>query len=86
MKISQREARRLRKRVADLERADSARRERWTQNYPGGTNIDTLTVSEVEWFIVRTARMLGHACVVIPGNMPQLLVYALPQSNAEGGQ
>ena len=78
MKISQREARRLRKRVSELERIDAGRKARWSSDYPGGTNIDTLHVSETEWFIVRTAKALGHAVVVVPGNKPELRVYGIP--------
>ena len=75
--ISQREARRLRKRVAELEQADAGRRNRWAADYPGGVNIDTIAVTETEWHVVQTARLLGHAVVVMCGDCPQLRVYGL---------
>jgi hypothetical protein len=76
-KISQREAQRLRRRVQELERAEKDRRSRWATDYPGGVHIDTIKVSDAEWHIVNTARLLGHAAVVVPGDMPQLRVYGL---------
>jgi hypothetical protein len=42
--ISQREARRLRKRVQELENQERLRRSRWSSEYPGGTNITTLSL------------------------------------------
>lgn len=78
MKISQREARRLRKRVQELEEQDIKRGNAWVREFPGGVNIDTLTVSETEWHIVHTARLLSHACVLVDGDNSKLRVYALP--------
>jgi hypothetical protein len=42
-KISQREALRLRRRVADLERVEAARTNRWAMTYPGGVHLTTVT-------------------------------------------
>lgn len=80
-KISQREARQLKKRVAELE--DILRRQRlqWAREWPGGTHLDTMTVKSEEFYVVKTARLLGHAVVVVPSEYPKLQVYgcALPK-------
>lgn len=76
-KISQREARRLRKRVAKLEREKMLNASAWCREYIGGVNIDTITVHSTDWAIISTARKLGHAVVVLPGDNSSLLVYAV---------
>lgn len=63
--ISQREARRLQKRVSELEQAEFLRTRTWASEYPGGVNIDTINVNATEWAICNTARRLGHAVVVL---------------------
>ena len=44
--ISQREARKLQKRVRELEEAESLRRANWRSEWPGGVNVDTIEVCE----------------------------------------
>jgi len=65
MKISQREARRLKKRVAELEQKERDQRSNWCRTYPGGICLGTWTM-DVDWFRGRleAARMLGHPLVV----------------------
>jgi hypothetical protein len=78
--ISQREARRLRKRVAALEREERERRFRWVETYPGGTHLGTITMPR-DWLVgrIEAARLLGHAVVVtVPTNNGEIRVYALP--------
>ena len=41
--ISQREARRLLKRVTELERKESTRANAWVSDWPGGVHIATVT-------------------------------------------
>lgn len=67
MKISQREARRLRRRVQQLETAEIKRRSAWSSEYPGGVNICNILYSQDDFHAVaiRTARKLGHAVVVV---------------------
>jgi len=77
-KISQREARILKRRVIELERQLDNQRSRWSKDWPGGVNIDTVEVNMSEWYIVKTARLLGHAVVIVPGDAPKLLVYGIP--------
>lgn len=62
--ISQREARRLKKRVAELEQREADRNSRWASTYPGGVNIGTERFSEANYAAVCTARALGHAVVL----------------------
>lgn len=78
MIISQREARRLRKRVEELEHRERARRHRWSSDYPGGTNFCTVTLCDTAAAMVQTAQLLDHAIVArISGD--QLYLYALQQ-------
>ena len=77
MAISQREARRLKKRVEELEHQEYVRRRAWATEYPGGTLLDTIAVQNAEWHIVNTARKLGHAVVVVPDKEDYLRVYGL---------
>lgn len=66
-RISQREAHRLRKRVIALEARDHGRLKRWASAWPGGTMITSWDCAEgnAALVTVRTARMLGHAVVVV---------------------
>ena len=62
--ISQREAKRLRKRVAQLESILDAQKRRWNNEWPGSTVIHRLPTDAVSLAIVATARALSHAVVV----------------------
>ena len=64
--ISQREAHRLRKRVAELEARNTHNLNRWALDWCGGIHIDRIVVSNTEVNIARTARALSFAIVVIP--------------------
>lgn len=77
MKISQREANKLRKRVAVLEKILDDQKRSWSSEWPGGVNIDTLNVTDTEWYIVATARKLGHAVILTCAEPQKLLVYAV---------
>lgn len=75
-KISQREARRLRKRVTELEDAQRQRVNRWYHKYPSGIHIDTVSINSVEYGIADTAMKLGYTLVVkLDGQ--SFLVYAV---------
>lgn len=76
--ITQREARALRARVAELERLEEHRRATWFSDYPDGMHIGSFTVNDVTAAKVRTARLLKHAVVVTNGNVGELHFYALP--------
>lgn len=66
--ISQREAHRLKKRCADLERKFEIQRERWGSNWPGSTVIHRITPTEVTKTAIATARALSHPVVVTVGD------------------
>ena len=75
--ISQREARRWKKKTEAL--TETLRRQRlvWGQEYQG-VNIVTLDATEQVAAIVRTARRLGHSVVVVGDNTVALRLMALP--------
>jgi hypothetical protein len=62
-RISQREARRLRKQVADLLSAEQTRRNRWSREYPDGISIRLWTPDAVSMAVFDTAGKLGHIIV-----------------------
>jgi hypothetical protein len=78
MKISQREARRLRKRVEQLEAEQIRLRSRWASDWgPGWVNIESLTLTPESFAKVRTARLLDHAVVILPSaRTNEVLLYA----------
>jgi len=65
MRISQREARRLRKRVHELESNEQKRNNRWSSEYVGGVYLWDVTVPLNVFAAVKVARALGHAVVVV---------------------
>lgn len=82
-KISQREARRLRRRVEELEAVERRRRYTYVKDYPGGVNIAQLAYGSERDFlpaVVINSRKLGHAVIVI-NDGATLLFYALPHKD-----
>lgn len=80
-RISQREARRLRKRVAELEGHEEHRRRAWGQEWFGGVNIVSATYPNSYDQVptaIRTARKLGHAVIVLGDDSGNLRFMALP--------
>lgn len=78
MRISQREARRLRKRVDELERLEVRRNCAWIAEYPAGVHLATISVYPHDYATVVTARKLGHACVLVPDAKDSVRIYASP--------
>lgn len=78
--ISQREARRMRKRLTELEQAENSRRNGWVREYPGGVNIASVSWAKDERIpvAIRTARLLGHAVVVTADDGGGVRFFALP--------
>jgi len=76
--ISQREARALKRRVAELEASEDRRRNAWADSYPGGVNITTLIIPETTHAAIHTARLLKHAVVATLSSDGRLRLYALP--------
>jgi hypothetical protein len=68
VKISQREARRLRAQVKVREENDRKLRNGWLQEWPDGVHLLTVAkdemIGEEDVAIVRTARRLGHPVMV----------------------
>lgn len=75
--ISQREARRLRKRVEALEARQREQMRSWSSEYPGGVHLDSIEVSPAEYAIVATARKLGHAVVLTTDKQNWVRVYGI---------
>ncbi len=82
-RISQREARQLRRRVQALERVLEAQRGNWNCDWPGGTFIGCVRLPEPSTLAesVRVSRLLGHA-VVATQEAGQLRFFALPLPSA----
>ena len=76
--ISQREARRLRKRVIELEDILNAQMQRWSGKWvPGWVNFATVTLDEATYAKVTTARLLDHAVIAVPsGSGTVISLYA----------
>ena len=74
MKISQREAHRLRKRLVEYEQREQSQLSRWSSEYPG-VHLCTISVALSDWQIVRTARALGHAAVLTIDKEGYLRIY-----------
>ncbi len=77
-KISQMEARRLKQRVAELERIMSAQRRVWARDYPG-VHISSITIDATTAARLETARRLSHFVVATPdtGDSCRLYLYAV---------
>ncbi len=65
-RISQREARQLRKRVAELERRQFLNNRLWSAEYPGGVHIATEQFNAENYARIETALRLGRAVVAKP--------------------
>jgi hypothetical protein len=76
-KISQVEARSLRHQVRRLQETLNAQKRSWSQDWPGGTHLGTVTVNGDTRAVVHTARRLGHAVVVTYLRDSQIELYAL---------
>lgn len=81
-RISQREARRLRKRVDELERAIERQRAVYSQEYFAGTEICREQLVSTNAMAVKTARRLRHAVVVVGDDTDTVRFIALPQPKA----
>ena len=78
MKISQREAHRLKKRVTQLEEVIRHQRVRWASEWLGGVLLCREEAVAINHAMVKTARRLGHAVVIVPEDEETYGFYALP--------
>lgn len=76
-KISQVEARRLLKRVQEMERLGRERLLRYSSDYPGGINFHTMSINSEGAACIHTAQKLEHAIVVRIGHDDKLYFYAV---------
>ena len=83
--ISQREARRLRKRNIELERILSEQRYRFQREWPNSTVVARCEVDSVTYAQVCTARLLRHALVAVPVEGRTLAFYAELLPDIAGG-
>ncbi len=83
MKISQREARGLRQCVRELEAAENLRRGNWSQEWPGGVHIRSASLDAISVAMLKTARRLGHAVVVIEAGADTVNFFALPLAETQ---
>ena len=81
-KITQMEARRLKRRVAQLEQMIADERRNWCASYPGGVNIGhfEMTTDNPAYSAIHTASLLNHAVVCVPDSHRKFRVYALPHA------
>jgi len=80
-KISQREALRLKKRVAELEAVESRRLSAWHGDYPGGVNMGKITYTDTSWILAKlfAAAQLKHVIIAKPSScMKEVNFYAVP--------
>jgi hypothetical protein len=83
--ISQREARRLQKRVRELESIMDHERAVYACDWPGGVNIGSLSW-EADNFVacaVYTARRLKHAVVAVSDGSRRFNLFAIPHKGFE---
>jgi len=81
-KISQEEARRLQKRVGELERLREKECSSWTSDYPRGVHLGILKLDSWLFSAVKTARRLGHPVVVTHDANDQIWFYAVKEGRA----
>lgn len=80
-RISQREARKLRKRVVELEGAIQSQRRWWSHEWLGGVSIASATWNDPNAttpVAIRTARRLAHAVVATVDDAGTVNFVALP--------
>ena len=77
LKISQRDALMYKKRCIELEKRESARQNRWPQDYPGGVNFYSVAMTSEATAACTAAAVLGHYIVAIPSGAI-LRLYGIP--------
>lgn len=75
--ISRREARRLAKRIEELERHERIRNERWVSAYPGGVNILRIGLTPLQAAVIDTAMRLDCAIVGKLDGENNFMIYAV---------
>jgi hypothetical protein len=81
-KISQREARRMRKELQALRKRDEARERSWSSEYPDAIHIASSSPSTDVVAIIKTARKLGHAVICTAEGDGKIFYYAAKKEAA----
>lgn len=69
MKISQARARYYKKRMEEMDTILRRQKNRWALEFaPGWVNIEAICLTPESYAKLSTARLLGHAVVVVPAN------------------
>lgn len=76
--ISQREARRLRTEVKRLQELLLRQRNQWAYEFPEGTWLLSVTLTEAQAATLKTARKLSHAVVVTMPNQNTADFFGMP--------
>lgn len=76
-RISQREARALRRLVAGYDQRERERLDAWARQWPNGIHIATVEPNVEQRTAVKTARRLGCAIVCTLGNEGNLYLHAV---------
>ncbi len=81
--ISQRVARKLRKRVDELESMIQRQRSAYASEYPGGTHLGHISWASDTHIAsaVYTAKRLGHAVVAVADGAHKFNLYAIPHKD-----
>lgn len=75
-KISQREARRLRRKVIELSSIIDSQNKRWAEDWPSSTVICRMVPNSDVLSCVKTARALHHAVVAVAENDGKIAFFA----------
>jgi hypothetical protein len=77
-KISQRQAQYYRKQNLELTKTLADQKNRWKSDWdPGWVNIETLSIPDVSFAKITTARLLSHTIIVTSDIGNQLRFYAV---------
>jgi len=78
-KISQIDSINYRNRMLAAEKKLRDQKNRWSSDWQNSwINIESLTLSDASFAKIDTARKLGHAVIILPGNRNEILIYADP--------
>jgi hypothetical protein len=80
VKISQREARRMRKELAEFRMRDEQRARYWSSDWAGGVHIGTSHPNASVIAAIQTARKLGHPVIAVTRGDGEVLYYAAQRS------
>lgn len=77
LKISQSDARWYKKRADEAESTLRNQRNRWASEFrPGWVNIETVILEPTSFAKISTARLLGHAVIVVADSDNRIRFYA----------